>query len=192
MVALLGAWFFGSQAALLGWQHLSLFKTGIEQVELVDNDDTADVERLQAQQDRLDDAFYAARPRLLPLAAASLLIGVALWIFAVGAMAGRPGARVLLCQLVTAHAALGVLFYLLTPDVRRVQVDMARETTEVAKKTAVEGGAPDWAQRALSATGRSVPVLPGVILAGDVLLHAVVLLALTRRRTRAFYDLARG
>jgi hypothetical protein len=192
VVALLGAWFFGSQAAMVGWQQLSLFKTGIEQVEPVESEANADEDRLQAQQDRLDDAFYAARPRLLPLAAASLLIGVALWIFAVGAMAGRPGARVLLCQLVTAHAALGVLMYLLTPDVRRVQVDLARETTDLAQKTAVEGGAPDWAQKMLTATGRSVPVLPGVLLGGDVLLHAAVIVALTRRRTRAFYDLARG
>ena len=192
MLALLGAWFFGSQAALVGWERLSLFRTGIEQVEPAPTEDAADEDRLQAQQDRLDEAFYEARPRVLPLAAASLLIGVALWIFAVGAMAGRPGARVLLCQLVAAHAVLGVLFYLLTPDVRRVQLQMARETTEIAQKNAAEGGAPTWVQQAVVATGRTVPALPAVFLAGDVLLHAVVLLALTRRRTRAFYDLARG
>ena len=90
VVALLGAWFFGSNAALIGWQHLSLFRTGTEQVESP-SDESVDDDRMQAQREKLDDAVYTARKRMLPLAAGSLLLGVALWIFAVGAMAGRPG-----------------------------------------------------------------------------------------------------
>ncbi len=193
VVALLGAWFFGSNAALVGWERLSLFQTGIEQVEAAATDPTADDDRLQAQRDRLDDAVYAARRRMLPLAAGSLLLGVSLWIFAVGAMAGRPGARVLLCQLVAAHAVLGVLFYLLTPDVRRVERDVARETIDIAAQAALDGGTVDArTQQALALTGQAVGAWQVVALAGDLVLHGIVLLALTRRRTRAFYAAARS
>jgi hypothetical protein len=193
VVALLGAWFFGSNAALVGWERLSLFQTGTEQVEPAASEGTVDEDRLHAQRERLDDAVYAARRRVLPLAAASLLLGVSLWIFAVGAMAGRPGARVLLCQLVAAHAALGVLFYLLTPDVRRVEGDVARETIDIAAHAALDGGTVDArTQQALALTGEAVGVWQVVLQAGDLVLHGAVLLALTRRRTRAFYDLARG
>ncbi len=190
---MLGAWFFGSNAALVGWERLSLFQTGIEQVEAAATDPTADDDRLQAQRDRLDDAVYAARRRMLPLAAGSLLLGVSLWIFAVGAMAGRPGARVLLCQLVAAHAVLGVLFYLLTPDVRRVEREVARETIDIAAQAALDGGTVDArTQQALALTGQAVGAWQVVALAGDLVLHGIVLLALTRRRTRAFYAAARS
>ena len=177
-----------------GWADITLFKNGTVDTAAAAAATARTPEEEAADQARLErkvDALYNARKRVLPLGIASGVLGIAIWTFAVGAMAGRRGARRLLVQVVTVHGALAVAAYILTPDVRRVDVAIGHEAEqEKAAELADAGTNNADLEHARVIGDRVVDAAPAIGLTLGLLGHLAIVIALTRRRTLAFYELA--
>jgi hypothetical protein len=74
---------------------------------------------------RLNEAHESARRREFPLGVATLVLGGAMVGMSARAMSGRDGARGALVQVTLARAALIVVAFLLTPDVRAAEFAVA-------------------------------------------------------------------
>jgi hypothetical protein len=127
-----------------------------------------------------------ARSRVFPISIATLLLGYGVVFFSVRARRGRAGARPLLVQLIVAQAVLGVVAYVLEPDTRRAERDFAIAMATAQQRARI----PD------SPEGRDV--LRAVQIAAQVqapfflglgeLADLLMVVALTRKRARAFFD----
>lgn len=132
----------------------------------------------------------AAKNRAFPLGVAAFLIGAALLTFSAQAMGGRSQARTLLLQLVAAQLILIIATSFLTADVwkvrtqqwRRAQIAHLREsTTDIAQVEQFE-----------HISGRVMRLLGPTYLLFRTLATSFILIALTRARTREFFDTAHG
>ncbi len=172
IVALIGSWLFGAAILVNGCETLAFYKS-----DTVDGNAAAEQLADDAQREqvasRIEHYFTVmdgARRRVLPLSIAALLLGAAMVALSARAMSGRPGARSGLVQVTVVQAALAVLTYALTPDVRRAEFEV---------NAALSYG---WLGR----------YAPPVILAMRSFASALVVVALTRPRSRAFFDAAPG
>ncbi len=145
-----------------------------------------DRKAIQAAVDKMLAAMDVERPRVFPLAVAELVLGVAMFIFAAAAMTGRGGARRVLVQIVIAQALLVLATFVLTPTLRWSNIDIMLAQANV--KALSHGEKPETVEL-------TVPALRvfyrGVIIALLVVRSAVaalIVVALTRPRARAFYD----
>ena len=186
-VALVFAWFFGFSALLDGCRTLQFFRgesidTSAVVPEIRSDDDRARIKKLAEQAIAANDA---ASKRLIPLAAASAVLGAAMVLLAARGFRGREGARRALVQVVSVHTLVIVAAFALTPDVRR-----ARDAYDVA---VVSSTAREIAPDAATApsidptTFRLFRILPyaGLVLRTSASL--LILVALTRRRAREFF-----
>lgn len=132
----------------------------------------------------------AAKNRAFPLGVAAFLLGAALLTFSAQAMGGRSQARTLLVQLVVAQLVLVIATSFLTADVwkartqqwRRAQIAHLHEsTTDVAQVEQFE-----------QISGKVMRLLGPTYLLLRTLASSFILIALTRSRTRAFFDAAQG
>jgi hypothetical protein len=174
-----------------GCNEVSYFKTA-DRTELVqtqaeafgrDADQTAVVEVME----RYFGVVDSAKSRIFPLAVAALLLGAAMWGFAAGAMAGRGGARTALVQIIFVHALVIVLAFAITPDVRAAE---ATANSQLAALTPMPRAGPvREARRFLIDHSGVIPVLQRSL---RLIGYALVLVALTRRRTREFFEAARA
>ena len=114
--------------------------------------------------EHLDEVHDQAKRREFPLGIAALLLGGAMVAMSARAMSGREGARGALVQVTLARAALSVLGFFLTPDVRAAEFAVA----------SVFGYA---------SVGKVIFETTACLL---------VVLALTRPRSRAFFRAAEG
>jgi hypothetical protein len=127
-----------------------------------------------------------ARSRVFPISIATLLLGYGAVFFAARARRGRASARPLLVQLVAAQAVLGIVAYMLQPDTRRAETEFA-----IAKATAQQRArTPDSSEvREAIRIGQAGARLAAPLwLAFNELAYLLVILALTRPRSRAFFD----
>lgn len=176
-----GAWLEG--CSTIGFYRGETLDTSVLTAGVTDDADRGKVDQLAARYVEVRDA---ARPRALPLGVASFLLGAALLLFGTRAMSRRPGARSLLLQLVTAQAALAMLAYALTRDIRFAELDLslAVQVAKMRDKTP-DAAALDEATRISRAVWA---VLSPGWLVGRTIVSALVLVALTRRRSVEWLD----
>ncbi len=169
-----------------GWRNIEVYR-GVP-LELPEMTREEDRQSMQAAADKLLAAMDAERSRLFPMSVAELVLGIAMFVFAAAAMTGRGGARRVLVQLVAAQAVLVLAMFLLTPKLRWAPVDIllaqanAKELEHGDKPEVVAQNAP-----AIRVAYR------GALIAGLALrtvLAGLVIVALTRQRSRQFYEAA--
>lgn len=163
VLALIGGWLFGAQGLVNGCTLINFYNSDAAYESTEDD--------AQAQENRRNEplrkALDTARTRVFPLAVAMLVLGGAMVVFAARAMGGRSQARSGLIQIACVHAVLGVVWYVLTPEVRAAQGEMARQS-----------GYGNVVQR----------YVPPIELALETLASALIVLSLTRPRSRAFFE----
>jgi hypothetical protein len=122
------------------------------------------------------DALDHAKARGFPLGVAALVVGSAVFVFAMRTLGGSSGARTALVQLVVAQALLTATDYWLLRDVWEANAHMA-----LARQAAIahERGEPVLSENA--------PLLP-IMLALQSLGSALVVVGLTRPRSRRFLE----
>ena len=187
IAALICAWVFGASAANEGCTTVSFYKAehselGASGLEHARETDRGAVDKItQRYVSVLDDA----KKRVFPLGIASLLLGSVMWGLAAGAMAGRRGARTALLQVISVHALVVACAYAITPDVRQATVDARLKlfALEPEPKSLTEREAQRFVREHMS-------IIPAAALSLHLLGYALVLLALTRRRTREFFEAA--
>lgn len=187
VLALLGALALGSMGACRGWYTMALYR---EQVDMSvagdgiadDADRAAVVARARAFLQTLD----AEKARGWPLAVATLILGGAVFTFAIRTIGGSVGSRGMLIQLVLAQAATNALGFLLLRDVFDADLRYV-EAWEAAKIRAnpPEGTRPEERIRWLSSVA---PAMPTVELGLYTVASALIVVALTRRRSRDLLD----
>ena len=189
VLALLGALALGTTGACSGWSTVTLYRESIDVAAasegIADPDDRAAVEsRIDAYVRTLD----AAKSRGWPLGVAALLIGGAIVFVAWRAMSGSGGARAALVQLVVAQAGLNAASFWLMRDVFDAdpRVFEARQAADLHERVPDKPRADEMSRAAVSMLRAANPVA----LALRTLGSALVVIALTRRRSRDFFDAA--
>lgn len=129
----------------------------------------------------------------LPLTIAGFLIGFAMMTLTISAFMRRTGSPRLLAQMVFAQAVLVVVTFFAQPEVRWAERDLVRAQqlarTEATAKTDEERRQVVEAEQLLV---KALPPALAVALVLRTALAGLVVLALTRRRTREYYDDARA
>jgi hypothetical protein len=192
VVALLGGLAFGVGGGCDGYRSVSFFRNA-------SLDPSALVQGIANDADRalVAKAFEAwlaamdvAKSRVFPLGVAALLVGAAMIVFALRAMAGRPGARGVLVQLVIVQAALGVASFVLQRDVRAAEQSFhAAVIAAQAHEGVSDVNEADKVARLAVATNR---LLPPVYLALRTIGSLLIVFAMTRRRSREFFEADQG
>jgi hypothetical protein len=133
-------------------------------------------------------AFDAAKSRGWPLGVATLLLGAATLFFAMRTMGGSAGARAVLVQLVVAQAGVNAAGHWLLRDVDEAEIRMleAREAAEIHETIAEKPRADEMSRTAAKMLHAASPIA----LAFEMLGSALIVVALTRRRSRDFFDAA--
>ena len=187
MVALVAAWIYGAQLMGDGYEELAFFRGDRPDIHaLTDAIPGAEGrDAAVAAGESWIAARDAAKRREMPFGAAALLLGGVMVLFAARSMAGREGSRSALVQIVVVHAAVACAAFVLTRD-----VSLARSTfqTRFAEATmAHRGGNPAAIEKAQAMLERMEPVTPVLGLVMSTAFSALIVLALTRPRARAFF-----
>lgn len=191
VVALLGGLAFGVGGGCDGYRAITFYKSAnLDPASLVQGM-ANDVDRAIVA--KAFEAWLAAmdvaKERVFPIGVAALLIGAAMVVFALRAMAARPGARGVLMQLVVAQAGLGIASYVLQRDVRDAEQGFhAAVIRAQAHEGVADAAEADKVARLAVATNRW---LPPVYLALRTLGSILIVIAMTRPRSREFFDAAR-
>ncbi len=176
----------GACGSTAGWGTIEIFRGATFDNRAHDFTREEDTKAIAAAGDRILSSMDEERPKAFALAAGDLVLGVAMFIFAAAAMTGRGGARRVLVQLMLAQAALVIATFLLTPKSRHAQIDwvLAQDRAK-----AIEAGQNEEqferARPALSVFYTSIGVAQ-LVLRGVI--ATLVVVALTRRRSREFYE----
>jgi hypothetical protein len=131
-------------------------------------------------------AIDAEKSRGWPIAVATLLLGGAMIVFSMRALGGSAGARAALVQIVVAQAGLNVASYWLLRDVQNaeVAVGVARQVATIHENVTDH----ERADEMLRATRASARIVNPLALFLGTLASALVVVALTRRRSRDFFE----
>jgi hypothetical protein len=177
LLSLIAALVFGANASHSGWTTVMLYRERIDASMagqgIVDESDRAAV---VARAEEYVQALDAAKPRGWPLGVATLLLGVATLFFAIRALGGSGGARAALVQLLLVQAGVNAGSHWLLRDVRYAELR--------------------WLEARHAADGHEhVPedmlhAVASVALAMQMLGSAFMIVGLTRRRSRDFFDAA--
>jgi hypothetical protein len=184
VLALLGALALGTTGALGGFHMANLYleapNPGAVGKEIADAHDRDEV---VARAEEAVQALDAARARGWPLAVATLLLGSATLLFAMRALAGSPGARVALVQLVLAQAGVTIASQLLLRDV--VNADLRVDGALEAAMEHASGVPPVPLPVSNAAVLKAASTLALVLRS---LSSVLVVVGLTRARSRAYFD----
>jgi hypothetical protein len=175
LLSLLAALAFGAQGARSGWTTMTLYRESIDpsvagQGVIEESDRGAIV----AYADAYVHALDVAKPRGWPLSIATLLLGVATLFFAMRAIGGSGGARTILVQLLVAQAGVNAATHWLMRDVQAAEL----RWSEARHAADSHEHVPEEMLRAAAA----------IALAVQLVGSALVVVALTRRRSREFFD----
>ncbi len=189
VLALLGALALGMTGACNGWAAVTLYREPID-VSLSGQGipDPADRAAVEARVDSLVRTLDGAKSRGWPIALAGLLLGSAMVMFSMRALGGSRGARALLVQLAVAQGGLNGASYWLLRDV----MDANTRWLEASEIAEVHEREPDRsrADERLRATMVLVRARNPIGLVLSTLGSVLVVVALTRRRSREFFDAA--
>lgn len=126
------------------------------------------------------DAMHRIERVMLPLSLAQALLAVVLVIASGLTMGSRPGGRRLAIQALAANAILTVVSYVLTRDVRATAIDAVIDAFQTLS--------PDLPQRAMLPSRQMLWWFGRIIAAGEIGTLALAAFALTRARTRTYFD----
>jgi hypothetical protein len=189
VLALLGALALGTTGACNGWGKVMLYREPVD-VSLIGEGiaDPADRAAVESRMEAYLRAVDAAKPRGWPLAVAMLLLGGAMVVFSMRAMGGSGGARAALVQLVVAQAGVNAASHWLLRDVldAEVRFGVAAQVAKIHESETDRARADEK----LRATGWAAGIVNPLSLALSTLGSAFVVVALTRRRSRDFFDAA--
>jgi hypothetical protein len=186
VLALLGALALGTAGAFEGWSRFVSYHDPIDPTVIGagiadEADRLAVIARFEAYLQVLD----MAKSRAWPLGVAALVLGTAIFVFAMRALGGRAGARAVLVQLIVAQAGTNAASYWLLRDVFEAELRLREATDAAASRESV----PERDQaEVLRAAAKMRRAGYPIALALDTLGSALIVVALTRRRTRAFFD----
>jgi hypothetical protein len=186
VLALLGAMALGTAGAFQGWGTFISYHDPIDPTVVGagiadEADRVAVITRFEAYLQVLD----AAKSRAWPLGVATLILGTAIFVFAMRALGGSGTARAVLVQLVVAQAGINAVSYWLLRDVFEAELRMREaEDAAAAHDNVPERDQADVQRAAAKMRRAGYPIA----LALDTLGSALIVTALTRRRTRAFFD----
>lgn len=188
VVALVIASVFGATSFLEGCGLLTYYRTTSVDLSgpVREIDDEADRAAAQAALDHYVEALDQDKPRMFPLGAAELLLGLALFALAAGAMAGRSGARTALVQVVLVQSVVVVLMFFLGARVRAANRDL--ELVKRGHDMRKDGTDAALVDDTISMTKKIAPVIEYGTLGARTLVAVLVLVALTRKRSRAYFE----
>ncbi len=187
VLALLGALALGTTGACSGWTTVALYREPIDPSLASEGipdeaDRVAIVARVQAYLQALD----AAKRRGWPIGVATMLLGGAVFVFAMRALGGHAGARTVLIQLVVAQAGINAAQFWLMRDVFEADLHLfeAKQAAQIHERVPERTRADDMARAASAMLRAANPI----VFALRSLTSALVVVALTRRRSREFFN----
>jgi hypothetical protein len=187
VLGLLAALAFGANGARSGWGTVMLYHDPIDPSTAVQGlASEADRAIVVARVDAYLHALDAAKSRGWPLAVAALVLGLAQLFFAMRALGGSASARAALLQLVLAQAGLNIVSHVLMRDVidADLRVLQASETASIHEQSLDKPRADEM----MRAADAMIRVASPVVLALQLLGSAFIVLSLTRRRAREFFE----
>jgi hypothetical protein len=186
VLALFGALALGTAGAFQGWATYVTYHDPID-LSSVANDisDQADRAAVVARVEAFVQVIDGAKSRMWPLGVASLLLGSAMFVFAMRALGGSSGARIALVQLVVAQAGANAGSYLLLRDV----FDADLRVREAEDAAAAHEHIPE-SDRAeyLRLEGKVRRAGYSVAIVLDTLTSALIIFGLTRRRSIEYFE----
>jgi len=187
VLALLGALALGTTAARKGWGTIAIYREPVD-ISLVGEGvaDSVDRAAVEASAQAFVSAMDMAKVRGWPIAVATLLLGGAMIVFSMRALGGSAGARAALVQIVVAQAGLNVGSYWLLRDVQNAEiaVQVARNVATIHESVTDH----ERADEMLRMTRSSARIVNPLALFLGTLASALVVVALTRRRSRDFFE----
>jgi hypothetical protein len=186
VLALLGALALGTAGAFQGWGTFVSYHDPIDPTVVGSGiGDEADRVAVIARFESYLKVLDVAKSRAWPLGVATLVLGTAIFVFGMRALGGSATARAALVQLVVAQAVANAASYWLLRDVFEAELSM-REAQDAA---ASHDNVPERDQaEVLRAAAKMRRAGYPIALALDTLGSALIIVALTRRRSRAFFD----
>ncbi len=189
LFALIGALVFGAGCWMDGCGRLAFYRGEQDQSLALNASIKADTDRNRAEAlyHRFTEVADAARKRAIPLAAATFVLGAALLALGSRALAGKTNTRGALVQVVMAQAAVVGLAYYLTADIRNAELDWEMERTLIHQRETLP---PDQYEQVvpMMQSMRHYGV-PGWLVF-RTLASALIIFALTRPRSREFFEAA--
>lgn len=189
--ALLLSLFFGFWGANDGCQTLAFYRNGsidppMEALAVADAEQRASVVAAFAN---LAVETENARPRAFPLAAAGLVLGIAIVLFSLRAFARAAGSRSMLWQLALAQTALVVGSHFALP---RLWTANMNTIAAIQRAKQSDASHSDEERKGTETFIRLMPALPAAGTGIRSILGVLVVLVLTRRSTREYFDAARA
>lgn len=188
-LALLGALALGSVGSCLAWGTIGDYREAADPTVYAQGiTDEADRAAVVARAQDYFASLDASKSRAWPLAVAGLLLGSAIIVFAMRAISGRGAARTALVQLVVVQAGLSVASDVLLRDQRTALLRI----TEAQQAAKAHEQVPDRSQgdAMAHAVYRAENTLMPILYVLRTLGSALVVVGLTRRRSREFFDAA--
>jgi len=184
VVALLGALALGTTGAYAGWNAAALYFVSVDPATAGEgiadpHDRELVVSRAEAELHVLD----AEKSRGWPIAVATLLLGSATLLFSMRALGGSAGARTVLVQLVLAQAAVGAASHFLLRDVFEADLRWLE-----AKESAEEHASGVTREQSPMPSASVLRAASSVILVLRTLGSLLVVVGLTRSKSRAYFD----
>ena len=162
----------------------------------------SDVDRSRAEDlyRRFGEVADNARARAIPLAAATFVLGAALLALASRGLAGKTNTRAPLIQVVVAQAAIVMLTFFLTRDFRHAELEYDIVRNAELDREVMRRIGPAQQADPVQQYEQMVPAIralrTNVSDSGWLVLRtmasALIVFALTRQRSRAFFDAAGG
>lgn len=189
LFALIGALIFGAGCWMDGCGRLAFYRGEQDQSLALNASIKSDTDRNRAEAlyHRFTEVADAARKRAVPLAAATFVLGAALLALGSRALAGKTNTRGPLLQVIVAQAVVVGLAYFLAADVRNAELDWEMERTLIQQRETLP---PDQYQQVIPMmqSMRRYGV-PGWLVF-RTLASALIVFALTRPRSREFFEAA--
>jgi hypothetical protein len=189
LFALIGSLVFGAGCWMDGCGRLAFYRGEQDQSLALNASIKADTDRNRAEAlyHRFTEMADAKRGRAIPLAAATFVLGAALLALGSRGLAGKTNTRGALVQVVIAQAAVVGAAYFLTADIRNAELDWDMERALIQQRETLP---PDQYEQV-------VPILqsfrhygvPGWLVV-RTLASALIVFALTRPRSREFFEAA--
>jgi hypothetical protein len=188
VAALLAALTFGVSGGCEGYRNVEVLRNTFTDPPAAGTDaDRADVE---SARERLHSVMDEDKNRVFPVSVAMMLLGMTTMLFALRAMAGRAGARQVLIQLVVAQAGLALASYPLLTSTRNAQLDLEDAHLIGDAHEQMPQDAPPEAERIMRIEVAVWRLRAPILLAIHSLGAAFIVIALTRQRSRQFFEAA--
>jgi len=190
LVALIMALVFGAGCWTDGCGRLAFYRGERDPSQALHASIQSETDRTRAEAlyRRFTEVADAARARAIPMAAATFVLGAALLALAARGLAGKTNTRSPLMQVVVAQAAIVALSYFVTRDVGNAELDWDVERTLIHQRQTLPADQYDQVVVPMMHSMRAVGV-PGWLVV-RTLASALIVFALTRQRSRAFFEAA--